>query len=641
MSAKVRIEFPSKALKKDKKVKTKKLDEIACAVCGLLNSKGGHVTLYSADGCYSEGDIDDITRRVEQKLNYAFSTVTREVDDKLAEVHFCVEALPSLSQPYTLKYNLHNTSETQVIEVLPSTPNDKVMSIIKGSCRKRKLEDYHVIGNHHRRFVLGETVPLRESKDTQFKKLKDEKSNSCDLASRITNVNNKLTSYVSAFANGEGGHIYYGIKTNENGSNVVEGQTVHNQDKIAREVEKTIRNMAWPKEYGVPERGKHWEIFFEPVMLGVDRSESKFVIVISVAPCLNGVFVEEPESYKEVDGKVIKLGYSEWKKRLCQHQISDRSEVVEIQRSVGRCSWSSSGASAEYARISRRFVQLRNDGDRSEFQRQIREIQASGSCNARVISQQQEAGYFLRESNFKKAEELLEENKELFRKSEDAAIFEVTWLYWTCIAARSQPERLGESDEIFTNAIQKIQSVPASLIGPWLFVQKARMLEMKISKECESEEDNNLINECKASYIEALREASVLEDSVAVVALKQRVHITLARLHLRCFRCRGKLTRKKVCTKSDREEAQNMLEIVERSHNLQGWPRTVLGKCEYHMVRFEQDIRNWEQFGDPSYHQTAYKHSKKALKIANKLNFKFFSTYASEQLKFNASLKNK
>lgn len=640
MSANVRIEFPSRALKKDKKATTKKLDEIACAVCALANSKGGRVILYSKDGCYSEGDIDDITRRVEQKLNSTFSIVTREIDEESAELHFRVEALPSLSQPHTLKYNLHITSETQVIEVAPSSSRDKVMGIIKGTSRKRKLEDYNVIGHHHRRFVLGETVPLRESKDTQFKKLKDEKSTKgCGLASRITNTANKLTLYVSGFANGEGGHIYYGIKTNENDwSNVVEGQTVHDQDKITREVAKTIQNMTWPKENGVPQKGKHWEIFFEPVF-GVNTSaESKFVIVISIAPFQSGVFVEEPESYKEADGEVMKLGYSEWKKRLCQHHISYRSEVVNIQQSIGRCSWSSSGASAEYGAISRRLVQLRNDGNRSEFQKYTKQLEESGSWNARVISQQQEAGYFLRESDFKKAGELLEENKELLRKSKDAAIFEVTWLYWVCIATRSQPERVDECDEIFTNAIQKIQSVPASLIGPWLFVQKARMLEMKIGEESETEEEDNLINECKESYMEALREASVLPDSPAVVALKQRVHITLARLHLRCFRCQGKLTRKKVCTKYDREEAQKMLEIVERSHNLQGWPRTVLGKCEYHMVRSEQDIRNWEQFGDPSYHKTAYKHSKKALKIANKLNFKFFSTYASDQLSyFNAS----
>ena len=382
------------------------------------------------------------------------------------------------------------------------TPKDEVIDIIQGTNRKRKLENYE-FGNHWRKFSLGEKVPLRESKNTQLKKLKDEKSKKINLASRITNKSNKLVYYVSGFANGEGGHIYYGIKTSEDGSNVVEGQIVHDQNIIIREVDKAIGKMIWPN--GPPQKGKHWEIFFEPVS-GVDESECKFVILISVAPFPKGVFAEEPESYKVVGGKLKKSEYTEWKQTLLQHRISRRSQVSGVleKESVGRCSWSSSHAREEYARTSRKFVQLRNDGDRSKFTKYAVLLLEHGSCNQRIISQQQEAGYLLREGHIKKAEELLEKNQSLIGYSKDAAIFEITWLYWAIIAKHSQPSGLEKGENLYHDAMQKMQLAPHSLIGPWLLVQNTRMVEARIGEGDESH-DNKLISQCKESYLEVLR----------------------------------------------------------------------------------------------------------------------------------------
>ena len=495
MSAIEKIEFSSELLKKENKATLdKKLDQTLRAVCGLLNANGGRVILFTEDGCYSEGFVDDITRRIEQKLSPFWDiTVTRKVTNR--ELHFCVEASRSSCQPYTLNYNLYHTSETEVRKVLPSTPRERVIDLVQRTSRKRKLHDHYKFGDHCRKFAYGKTVSLRESTNTQLKKLTDKKSGENDLASRITNKANKLICYVSGFANGEGGNIYYGI-TEKNGSNIVEGQIVDDRDGIIREVDKTIRKMTWPM--GDPQRGKHWEIFFEPVA-GVEESESKFVIVISVAPSPKAVFAEEPESYKMVGGKTTKLGYTEWKKTLLQHQISYKSKetVVFEQPSVIRCSWSSSSAKLEYARISHKLVQLRNDGDRSKFTKYVEE-QKHVSLNARIICQQQEAGYLLRESNVKKADELLKENRSLLMKSKDAPIFELTWLYWEITAKYSQPGDLEEREELFTGAMQKAQLVSEFLIGSWVLVQKTRTLEAQIGEGDETQ-DKELISKCKAS----------------------------------------------------------------------------------------------------------------------------------------------
>ena len=126
-----------------------------------------------------------------------------------------------------------------------------MIDFIEGKQRGSKCSS-DVLDSRHRCFVFGEALPFRESKDTQFKKIKCEKSKHCDLASRITNKSNKLIFYVSAFANAGGGHIYYGVN---NETNVVEGELITDKDKIIKAVERAIKKMLWPKECGEPKRG--------------------------------------------------------------------------------------------------------------------------------------------------------------------------------------------------------------------------------------------------------------------------------------------------------------------------------------------------------------------------------------------------
>ena len=243
-----------------------------------------------------------------------------------------------------------------------------------------------------------------------------------------------------------------------------------------------------------------------------------------------------------------------------------------------------------------------------------------------------------------KAEKLLADTEPLLRSREctDPAILEIKWLYWMCHLKRSKPGTLGKSEEYFTNAIQKMQTVEHSLIGPWLVVQKARIMENKISEKCESEKDDDVIGQCKGFYIEALRQATGLHDSVLVVAFKQKMYINLSRIYLGCFERRNKCTRKRVCTKFDLEEAENMLTNVDRSRNVHGWPWTLLCECEYLLVRTEQEIRNWERLKYPNdLYRSACRRNKQALAIAEELNFKSLSSYASDQQSYLKNLVGK
>ena len=398
--------------------KNMKLDEFERAVCGLFNTDGGFITLYSTSEAtnFSEADVDGITRSIEQKVSNLvddFTATDRLKRTKVTatEISFHVQVSEWACQLCTMDYNLYYPSECQVKKLSSTAPLENVIDFIEGKQRGSKCSS-DVLDSRHRCFVFGEALPFRESKDTQFKKIKCEKSKHCDLASRITNKSNKLIFYVSAFANAGGGHIYYGVN---NETNVVEGELITDKDKIIKAVERAIKKMLWPKECGEPKRGTQWDIFFEPVS-NAEGEDAKFVIVVSVNPSPRAaVFAEKPESYKEVGGKVVPLEFLQWRKRLLQHRFSKRSQAaVEIQPGVGHCGWSSSRSKHEINAINDNLVQLRNDGKREAFEAAVAQLLAGGSLNGKILSQQQQAGYLVREGNLDAAEKLLAKKKNNF-----------------------------------------------------------------------------------------------------------------------------------------------------------------------------------------------------------------------------------
>ena len=612
---------------------TKEQDkEFLRTVCAFANSrKGGRIVLRAKENKrYSDKDVDDITRKFEQKTSDEFGLLTtvkmmsREKvsgDEEPSELIFNVEAWPTSRQPCTLKYNLYLAMESQVKQIESSETVKNVVSIGKKRKRKDSKEDF-AFGSHHRHFAFGEAVPLRESKDTQFKCLKDEKSKNSDMVTRMQN--NKLTSYISAFANVDGGHIYYGI----NDQKVVVGQVVENQEPITREVEKIIKKMIRPEV----ERGKHWEIFFEPVS-GVD---DKFVIVIAVAPSQqDAVFAEKPESYHMVDGQVERLNYTEWEKRLRRHLISDRSPmmpIVDIAQHVARCPWSSVKAELIHYEISYELSQLRNQGDET-FLTRITELRQTvdHTGNMEIILQQEESAYDFRKGDLQKANTLLVKNECYTGKCKDVKIYEVFRLYRLCVVKRTLGE-LEDSDKLFTDAMQRAQLIPPMLIEAWLLVSKAKKLEINIARQYDPTEPqscDSLIEQCKGEYNKALGKADVAQDSeFGIVDLKQRVHISLARIFLGSFYNQGKITRTPGC---NRAKAEKMFQTVLGWRNNEGHSMTLFCKCEYLLARCEQNIRNWKRLEKQEFFKMACKNSSKALRKAEKNNFKSICCYAKEQ----------
>ena len=146
----------------------------------------------------------------------------------------------------------------------------------------------------------------------KFKRLKDKKfySTKKSVADCFSLDEYEVLQHVSAFANHQGGELYYGIDSDK----IVDGEILKkNEIKcIQQTVKEKIESMVWPRHVNADEIHKFWKIFFLTVSHEKSNVYSRYVIKISVDPCPGGVFIQEPESYYVVSNSVVKLPFSSW-----------------------------------------------------------------------------------------------------------------------------------------------------------------------------------------------------------------------------------------------------------------------------------------------------------------------------------------
>ena len=302
----------------NKRYKEKIIQEIKVAICAMLNSNGGKAVIdFETDsnetpaGGSPFSQMLLVIRILEQSmisiigLHQTISNIDFREDNESIII-----LVKKVDSPITINYNLYLPSQTQVVQVSPLEPKEKVKDYIIN--RKVILEPVQT-GSHCQIFRKDAICGIRETKTVQLKHLEAQATKRTTLADRIVGKGNKFTCYVSAFANYRGGHIYYGIS-----DGVVVGELIPSDKiEITKKVEKAIKKMIWPEDVGQPKRTKQWDIFFEPV---VDKDNkpipSTFVIVIYIAACIGGVFTEDPECYEMVDEKIRKMSLATWKKRM-------------------------------------------------------------------------------------------------------------------------------------------------------------------------------------------------------------------------------------------------------------------------------------------------------------------------------------
>ena len=518
--------------KNNKRYKGELLQEIIAAICAMLNSNGGNVVIHiKPDGNIPVGfpsfRMSSVIRILEQSMISiigSHQTVLKMnfKDDKDSIVIF-IKKTDSL---ITTNYNLYLPSKTQVVQTSSLESLEKVKDDIMN--RKDILEPVQ-LGSHCKIFVIVENCGFHECETVQLKNPKVTPSKRTTLADRMTGKGNKFSCYVAAFANYNGGHIYYGITDD----GVVEGEVISNEDdrrEIIKKVEKVINKMIWPEQIGQPKRGVHWEIFFEPV---VDKNSkpipSTFVIVIYIVACLGGVFTEEPECYEMVDGKVEKMSFTTWKNAIL-HPVWLRSRN-KISRSVPRISWSSAGARKTFIVACEKLRQLVSDGDWNAFLKECSQILQgkSESCVMKllVLSKQVTACY--RRGSFEKARIFLEQYNAILPQAQDRLFFEVIGVYLQAALKRASGN-FEELLELLTEALSKAELIEPGLVTATVYVFAATVTDL-----INAENQTNELGSPDVLSIRALEHLQCVPDSSGVLAeMEQKAHITLATFYLGC-----------------------------------------------------------------------------------------------------------
>ena len=505
----------------NKRYKESVVKEIIAVICAMLNTNGGKVDIsIGTDGStdipvhgLSFHQQSQIIRILEQNMistigsNQTVNNINFEKEEN--RIVIFVEKSDQLT---VTNYNLYLPSESQIVPILPQEPLKRVIDDI---INRTFVPDPVQHGSHCKNFRKGKDCGFSESKTVEFKHVKYESAKRIRVADRITGKSNKFNYYVSGFANYMGGHIYYGIVD----GGLVEGEVVSDKDvtEITSRIEKAIKKMIWRDLTDQPKRGVQWDVFFEPVLdANSNAIPSTYVIVIYIAPFLGGVFTEEPECYKMVDGKV-----------------KNKSLIESICLSVpGNITWSSKATQKLCIKVFGDLTFCLNNGSWEAFEKMSREVEDKypDVVEVKLIVLLKQILACSRKHEFVAANGLLKEYNKLQKMSKDHFIFEVLGLY--VHAAHTRPKGDKESNsfnhirDLLVAAISKSEWLFPGLVTVLVFLFAGTMTD-RFQDMCLYAPDvlsrNALVHLERIGF-----------DHEVWADFKYKAHITLAMFYLDC-----------------------------------------------------------------------------------------------------------
>ena len=589
--------------------------EIKPDVCAMLNSNGGRMVInfendgkpIAVDGSLSS-KILSVIRILEQHMIPIFgqSQTLSKIDFSYDKDNIFI-SIKKADSLITANYNLNLPSQTQVLEISSLESLENIKNNIIG---REAIPNPVVLGSHCQLFRKDKNCGFHESKICQFKNIKAISSKRTTLADRITCKGNKLKCYVVAFANHRGGHVYYGI-TDEG---VVVGEFIQNEKdmkEIMKKVENVMNKIVWPEQIQ-PKRGELWKIFFEPVKDANSKPvPSTFVVVIYIAPCLGGVFTEEPECYEMVEGEVKKISFATWKKRISQPAWLQKSpKKNNIPNSVQGITWSSDAVRKAFTvdcDILRKTV---SNGNWEIFRKECNSLQNESdlreTMNLLILFKHITACN--RRGEFQNAHKSLEEYKALSSKVQDSFIFEVLGLYLEAALKRASGD-LKALKELLKKALSMAERIEPGLVTATVYIFAATVSDL-INLESPD-----------ALTKKALEHLQCVPDSSDVLAaMRRKANIILATFHLGC-NVSGQLIKNSIDI-SSLENAKTRIKAISESA-YEEHPLSVYFEIQFNLVLSIYKYRHSQLYPDQRNHylRNACSFTKKAKSLAVKYGF--------------------
>ena len=560
----------------------KKKPEVISNICALLNSNGGVLIVAFPEKAYQTKDLDQPTRVIEQWIENLIGTVMK---CKKVKIHVAPRQIViNVKGSYhliTVDYNMFLPSHTQVNRVLPVERLDEIQDILIGEDVGTWISELPVVPLE---FVKGEEIKLDETYNVQFKQLKDASTKHTTLADRV--VSNKLVEYVSAFANYRGGTIYVGVDDKQH---IINGEVISENEKksIIKKVTKEINKMVWLGLEGEPRKGIYWDIDFHPV---VDKQRtpipSTFVIVIVVAQCPGGVFLQVPESYHVVDGCVEKMQLETWKEYVFSKKLLDQADAVHSTsvETVGRCQWSSVGNRKKYDYVNGVFIRMINDKSWDVFWTRLTEEEEAcclGGIRLVILLMKATASY--KRGNFEQADHYVKEYGKALNQSEDVLISETREFLLKSSVERCK-RNIQESYKHAKNGLVLAEQIPAGIVAGEYYANIATVITILLGQENGVENRQMLKKEAISFFKVAIGHLELASGYLpSKFDQTQKVHINLAFLHLGCSFASNARVEKRV-EDTVIKEARNSLNAVERCVN-EGYALSDYRNSQYLLAR--------------------------------------------------------
>lgn len=293
--------------------------------CAIANSGGGILHMQNVD--YKTGvcskDLDTWWSGMEIKLAAMISSddicnyfdMVGNYDD--ADLYLFVKTSEHIC---TINYHSRLPTDTATHEV----SYQSVIKLLQKEGPEKPLAALPPVPTDYNYGITHECLK-QETKQIQFKQLSGR--NSRDGKGIPEKIKSLVSKYVSAFANHEGGHIYFGIDDDQ-AAVYGEDMSYQDQERTAKLVQLRMDVIIWGNSTFSAQRGVHWDIQFFPVQDVPTRKNPRFVVVVSVCKFPGGVFTATPDSfYVNTRNQEVKCwSFDQWRKAML-NPFRDKPEL--------------------------------------------------------------------------------------------------------------------------------------------------------------------------------------------------------------------------------------------------------------------------------------------------------------------------